>query len=710
MHAPQQDVLPGGSPVPLPSSRTGSGAGLTSLDDNPLALSLLEGADMVLDLTNEGFIHTRSLGKILQARTRMLFVADPPEVLARNLPAPGDKARVQAGAALLRAGRELRVTSPHGTDLVADLTDARPGFQCGIADDPGRWDHWPSTMVLCWPKTSSGRIVIAPGDILLPFKSHVRDAVTLVIESGYITEVQGSGGDARMLEMFFEDADDDEARFLSHMGWGLMKNADWFAMADQVSLQRSPSRHPRSLWTLAFTELWERFSFYGLQGVLSFYLLYSLSEGGLALDPSIAVSIVGAYGGAVHLAQILGAWAADRLVSPRQAVLQGAIIITLGHLSLAAIPGIAGLAVGLALIALGTGALKTNISSIVGMLYAEDRDRRDAGFSYFYMAINAGAALGPLLTGLAQTTWGFHAAFALAAVGMVGGLVQYSLKMRALPAESAVVKNPIDTRGAVRALGVVAGAGLVIALVWSTGLVNSGNLVHFVTGVVLFAAAAYFIVMLRSPAVSSEEKARVRGFLPLWIASTLYYGFLFQKFTAISVFIRDRVDLFVGGWEMPAAWLSVSSPLAVILLTPLVASLWTRMGSRQPITAVKYAIGLSVIGGAYLLMLLVTTVFPGQSVPAIAVLLILALAGSSEIFVGPIGLAIATRIAPERFKNQTVALMLLTLAGGSSISGLLGTLFANIPTGAYFAIVGLAPLVLALGLAKSAKRIDSLTN
>lgn len=239
-----QAVLPGGSPVPLPSSRTGSGAGLTSLDANPLALSLLQGADMVLDLTNEGFIHTESLGKILQARTRMLFVADPPEVLARNLPTIEDKARVQAGADLLRAGRELHVTSSHGTDLVADLTDAHPGFQCGIADDPGRWDHWPSTMVLSWPKTSSGQIVIAPGDILLPFKTYVRDAVTLLIEDGYISEVEGEGSDARMLRMFFEDADDEEARFLSHMGWGLMKNADWFAMAlyDRESLMGMDAR------------------------------------------------------------------------------------------------------------------------------------------------------------------------------------------------------------------------------------------------------------------------------------------------------------------------------------------------------------------------------------------------------------------------------------------------------------------------------------
>jgi len=239
-----QAVLPGGSPVPLPSSRTGSGAGLSSLDNNTLALTLLQGADMVLDLTNEGFIHTETLGEILGAGTRMLFVADPPEVLARNLPTAHDKERTLAGAALLRAAKTLRVTSPYGTDLVADLTDSHPGFQCGIADDPGRWDHWPSTMVLAWPKTSSGQIVIAPGDILLPFKTYARDTVTLIIDDGYISEIQGAGADTRMLEMFFEDAADPEARFLSHMGWGLMNNADWFAMSlyDKESLMGMDAR------------------------------------------------------------------------------------------------------------------------------------------------------------------------------------------------------------------------------------------------------------------------------------------------------------------------------------------------------------------------------------------------------------------------------------------------------------------------------------
>lgn len=225
-----QATVPGGSPVPLPSSKTGSGAGLVSVESNPLAQALLKGADMVVDLTMEGFIHSKLLSDILAAETRVLFVADPPEVLARNLGEAGDKQRALDGAGLLREGKELIVTSQAGTNLVASLQDAHPGYQCGFTDDPGRWDHWPSTMVLAWPQTSEGTIVLAPGDVLLPFKTYVQEPVALSIKAGRIDDIKG-GADARTLEMFLEDADDEEAYFLSHMGWGLMASADWFSLS-----------------------------------------------------------------------------------------------------------------------------------------------------------------------------------------------------------------------------------------------------------------------------------------------------------------------------------------------------------------------------------------------------------------------------------------------------------------------------------------------
>ncbi|MCX5554799.1 hypothetical protein [Streptomyces sp. NBC_00038] len=223
-------TVPGGSPAPMPSTHTGAGPGLVSVLNDTTAQDLLKSADLVVDLTREGFIHAPVQQEILRAGTRIIFVCDAPDVLIRNLPKEGDKAEVQEGVDLLKRSSVMRVTSDAGTDLTVQLAGAKPEFQCGFADDPGRWDHWPSTMVLCWPEISDGQIVLAEGDILLPFKEYVRDRVTLEIVGGHIEKVSG-GAEATLLSTFFEDAQDQWARSLSDMGWGLMRTADWFATA-----------------------------------------------------------------------------------------------------------------------------------------------------------------------------------------------------------------------------------------------------------------------------------------------------------------------------------------------------------------------------------------------------------------------------------------------------------------------------------------------
>ncbi|WP_435242849.1 hypothetical protein [Streptomyces cucumeris] len=223
-------TVPGGSPAPMPSTHTGAGPGLTSVLTDTTAQDLLKSADLVVDLTQEGFIHAPVQQEILRAGTRIIFVCDAPDVLIRNLPHPKDKDEVLEGVGLLKRSETMRVTSAAGTDLTVRLSGAEPEFQCGFADDPGRWDHWPSTMVLCWPEISDGELVLAPGDILLPFKEYVRDPVTLRIEGGHIEKVSG-GAEADLLNTFFDDARDQWARSLSHMGWGLMRTADWFATA-----------------------------------------------------------------------------------------------------------------------------------------------------------------------------------------------------------------------------------------------------------------------------------------------------------------------------------------------------------------------------------------------------------------------------------------------------------------------------------------------
>ncbi|HWM39472.1 MAG TPA: oligopeptide:H+ symporter [Streptomyces sp.] len=468
--------------------------------------------------------------------------------------------------------------------------------------------------------------------------------------------------------------------------------------------------HPlrRGLWSMAFTELWERYSFYGLQGILSFYLLYAVADGGLALDPAVAAGIVGAYGGAVYLSQILGAWLGDRLVSPQNMVLYGAVVITVGHVVLAFSPGLTGLGVGLGCIVLGTGALKTNIASIVGFVLDDNERYRDVGFSYFYMAINIGAVVGPLTTGLAQNELGFHYGFGLAAIGMCAALVQYTASMKQLPERARTVNNPLPAnRRPLLALAVLASLAVVGAAV-ATGLLRAENLSTVVTVAALVAAAVYFLIMTRASAVSRDERRRILGYLPLFVASGVYFGFLFQKFTAISILITERIDLHIGGWTFPVAWITTVSPLAAVLITPLIARMWNTLGDRQPGTVAKVAIGLTQIGCAYLFLLLISEATGNAEIPLILILLFMMLAGSSEVFVGPIGLSLATRIGPEKFRSQMVGLNFLTLALGSSLAGLLGQLFTTIDNASYFTVTAVCGIGIGLALFAARGRVGRL--
>ncbi|EMY32998.1 putative oligopeptide transporter [Arthrobacter crystallopoietes BAB-32] len=461
--------------------------------------------------------------------------------------------------------------------------------------------------------------------------------------------------------------------------------------------------------TLAFTELWERFSFYGLQGILAFYLLYALNEGGLALAPAVSAGIVGAYGGAVYLAQIFGAWMGDRVLAPKRMVFWGGIVITLGHLALAFIPGLTGLGVGLGLIVIGTGALKTNITSIVGFVLESDPTKRDAGFSYFYMAINIGAVIGPLATGLAQSMAGFHLGFGLAAIGMIAALVQYAVGMRKLPQQAGVVRNPLPMRKAWAPAAIVAALVALLAALWATGIVNDSNMANVTTLVVVMAAAVYFLVLLTSKQVTRVEKQRVRGFVPLFIASGLYFGFLFQNFTTIAIIITDRVDLAVGSWSFPAAWITTMGPLAAVLVTPIIARLWTRMGSRQPGSAAKFSFGMIQIGVGYVFLLSVSMIQDSE-ISLIVMLLFMIIVGTSEVLIGPIGLSLATRIAPDKYKSQLVALIFLALAAGSSLSGLLGQLYTTMSHEAYLAMIAATAIGLGLLLRIFSQRIQAMIN
>src|SRR3954464_15582527 len=226
------------------------------------------------------------------------------------------------------------------------------------------------------------------------------------------------------------------------------------AMAEQPVRERTLFGHPIGLTNLFGVELWERFSFYGMLTILGYYLYYSTTEGGLGLSQSTGVGIVGAYGGLVYLSTVLGGWIADRLLGVGRAALYGGVGGVCGHIALAIVPGLAGVAAGLVLVALGSGALKANASSLLGTLYEKGDARCDGGFTLFYLGINLGAFVGPLITGLLQTNAGFHWGFGAAAIGMALGLAQYVAFRRNLGTHGRNVPNPLPRNAIGWALGV----------------------------------------------------------------------------------------------------------------------------------------------------------------------------------------------------------------------------------------------------------------
>lgn len=262
--------------------------------------------------------------------------------------------------------------------------------------------------------------------------------------------------------------------------------------------ERTLVGHPIGLANLFGVELWERFSFYGMLTILGYYLYYSVTDGGLGLPKSTATGIVGAYGGLVYLSTVLGGWIADRLLGMERTVLYGGVVVMAGHIALAVVPGLTGVGVGLVLVALGSGALKANASSLLGTLYEKGDPRADGGFTLFYLGINLGAFIGPLVTGVLQTHAGFHYGFGAAAVGMAAGLAQYVVFRHNLGAHGRDVPNPLPRN----AIGpIIAVAFAVITAVGAallTGVVKLSNLSQVTSGVIVLASAAYFVTMLTS--------------------------------------------------------------------------------------------------------------------------------------------------------------------------------------------------------------------
>ncbi|RZU66829.1 POT family proton-dependent oligopeptide transporter [Microterricola gilva] len=450
---------------------------------------------------------------------------------------------------------------------------------------------------------------------------------------------------------------------------------------------------PRPLATVFGVEMWERFSFYGMQGILLIYLYFAVSDGGLGMPQATAAGIVGAYGGAVYLSTILGAWLADRVLGSERVLFVSAIVIMCGHLALALLPGFSGVIVGLIMVAIGSGGLKANATSVVGTLYSPGDPRRDAGFSIFYLGINLGAFLGPILTGLLQSTLGFHWGFALAAVGMAIGLTQYAFGRKRLPASAHDVPNPLPRERRPLVIGVAVAAVLLVLALVLLGVIRAENLALIVIMLTVVAAIAYFTVILSSKKVSATERSRVFGFIPLFIASVAFWSLYQQQFTVLTIYSDKQLNRDLFGWVMPISWVQSINPIFIIVLSGVFAAIWTKLGTRQPSTPVKFALGTAIMGVGFLLFL----PFAGgaaNSTPLLAIIGILLVFTIAELLLSPVGLSVATKLAPQAFTTQMVALFFLSVALGTAISGQLAGLYSSENEVAYFGILGGIAIVL----------------
>ncbi|RIK16097.1 MAG: MFS transporter [Acidobacteria bacterium] len=458
---------------------------------------------------------------------------------------------------------------------------------------------------------------------------------------------------------------------------------------------------PRGLANLFSVELWERFSFYGMQGIVLLYMYFEVSDGGLGIDQTVAAGIVGAYGGSVYLFSILGGWVADRLFGSERTMFGSAVLIMLGHLSLALVPAVAGLATGLICIALGSGGLKATITNLVGSLYEEGDTRRDAGFSIFYMGINIGGLIGPLLTGITQQRWGFHLGFGLAAVGMALGLLQYTLARRSLPEAVHHVPDPLPRSQYTRYALIAVAALVVIVVAVVTGLLDAGNLGNVVVAAIVVAALALFVFLLTSKDVQGDERSRVLAFIPMFVGSVAFWALFQQQFTVITIYSDTRLDRDFSGlpllddWTMPIPWVQSFNPFFIIVLAPLFAALWTRLGDRQPVTPVKFAVGIALMGAAFLIFLPMAGT---EAVPVLWVALIMLVATMGELMLSPVGLSLSTKLAPKAYPVLMVALFYLSLALGTALSGTLAGFYREENEGMYFGSLGAVTIGIGLVL------------
>lgn len=441
--------------------------------------------------------------------------------------------------------------------------------------------------------------------------------------------------------------------------------------------------HPAGLRTLFFTELWERFSYYGMRALLVLFMVAAVGDGGLGFDDATATAVYGLYTAAVYAVALPGGWIADRLLGAQRAIWYGGIVIMLGHFTLA-IPSVTAFFLGLLLIIIGTGLLKPNISAVVGELYGEDDPRRDSGFTLFYMGINLGAAFGPIICSTLGESdrFGWHYGFGAAGVGMACGLAYFRYSRHRLgeaglhpsnrgatPAERAARRRGWIAVGTAVATFV----GLAALLLSGAIAVNAVVLASYATvGIVLY-AGAYIGWLLVFGGLTPVERGRVLAIFILSMGAAMFWSGFEQAGSNLNLFAERYTNRVLGTFQIPAGWFQSLNAVFIVVLAPVFASIWVFLAARgrEPSTPAKFAIGLALLAlGFAVLIPAARFVAGGEQVLPMWLITTYLLHTLGELTLSPVGLSVTTKLAPRRYVGQMMGIWFLTSALGNLLAGL----------------------------------------
>ncbi|MEP6590034.1 MAG: peptide MFS transporter [Gemmatimonadota bacterium] len=488
--------------------------------------------------------------------------------------------------------------------------------------------------------------------------------------------------------------------------------------------------HPAGLRTLFFAEMWERFSYYGMRALLVLFMTAPKEVGGLGWEVLKAGAVYGVYTSLVYMLSLPGGWIADRIIGQRKAVFWGGVVIMLGHIALA-VPIENFFFLGLGLVVVGTGLLKPNISTIVGQLYSKDDIRRDGGFSIFYMGINLGGFAAPLVTAyLAQSPgfkatlagWGlspensWHFGFAAAAVGMALGLIWYVVDSKSMGdagLHPAPVSGPEEHAQLRRLLwGNVA---LLVAILGIIGALGAAGVIEITAarvntafgGLLLVTVLVFFGWLFFAAKWTPEERRRLVVIAVLFLGAAVFWSVFEQAGSTLSLFAdRSTRNEIFGKSFTSGSWQSINS-LWIILLAPVFAWVWVKLGNRNPSSPAKFAFGLLFVSLSFAWMVPAAKLAgEGNRVGWWWLLVCYFLQTVGELSLSPVGLSAMTKLAPTRVVSLMMGVWFLAASVGNYIGGNVASLYESFSLPTLFGAVSLYALAFAIILALLVRPIN----